>query len=182
MRNTNNIDLDFLKLQYQVLADKQISHSSLIWSAPSLLFVAMTFLWGIILNDEIHIAIRCLVSFVSICIAFASLQNFIRNRLVEIADSEQLVAIEKLMMSQKDVICPAMIVHHKFSERTTINLSGENIGALEKTLEQNSLYKNPISKFRTFYIWKFLLELILFITVIFFIYNFYLLTKFFCAG
>lgn len=183
MKNENNFDLDFLKLQYQVLSDKQISHNSLVWNAPSLLFVAIAFLWNIALNNEIHIAIRCLISFVSVLIAFASLQNFIRNRIMEVADSEQLVAIERLIMSRKCVASPAMIVHHKFSERTMINLSGKNAGKLEAILEQNPLYKkHSISHWRTFYIWKFLFEVILLITVILFGYNLYLTIKPFCLG
>lgn len=89
-------------------------------------------------------------SFVSILIAFAFLQNFICNRLI-VADAEQLVAIERLMMNQKGIVCPVMIVHHKFSERTMINLFGKNVGKLEKSLEHNSLYKRcSIGRWRTF--------------------------------
>lgn len=183
MKNDKNIDLEFLKLQYQVLSNKQISHNSLVWTAPSLLFVSTAFLWNIALDSNIHIAIRCLTSFLSILISFASLQNFIRNRLMEVADSEQLVAIERLMMNRKDVVCPAMIVHHKFTERTIINLSGKSMGKLEKILEQNSLYKKHlVSRWRTFYLWKFLLGFILLLAIILFIYNLYQATNFFCLN
>ena len=178
MKCGDNIDLDFLKLQYQVLSNKQISHNSLVWNAPSLLFVAQAFLWNIALDNNIHIAIRSLISFVSILIAFASLQNFIRNRLMEVADAEQLVAIERLMMNQKGEVCPAMIVHHKISERTLINIFGKNIGKLEKSLEGNSLYKRrSIGRWRTFYIWKFLLEVIVLINIVLFSYNLYQIIK-----
>lgn len=166
------IDFEFLKLQYQVLSNKQIRHNSLVWNTPSLLFVAIAFLWNIALDATIHIAIRCLVSFVSVFIAFASLHHFVRNRLLEVADSVQLEAIERLMMSQKDVVRPAMIVHHKFSERTIINPSGKSSKNLEKSMKQNSFYnKHPISDWRTFDMWKLLLEVILLIAIILFVYN-----------
>ena len=178
----NNIELDFLKVQYQVLSNKQLSHNSLVWNALSLLFVAIAFLWNIALDNEIHIAIRCVISFVSVLIAFASLQNFIRNRIMEVADSEQLVAIERLMMSRKDITVPAMIVHHKLSERTMINQSGQNEGKLETILEQNRLYNYSISHWRTFYIWMILFGVILLITVILFGYNLCLMIKPFFLG
>lgn len=90
----SDMDLDFLKLQYQALSNKQISHNDLVWNAPSLLFVAQAFLWSISLNKEVNLVIRCLISVASILIVFASLQNFIRHRVMELADSEQLLAIE----------------------------------------------------------------------------------------
>lgn len=183
MKNENNIDLEFLKLQYQVLSNKQISHNSLVWTAPSLLFVAIAFLWNIALDNKIHPIIRCLISFVSILIAFASLQNFIRNRLMEVADCEQLVAIERLMMGRKDIVCPAMIVHHKFSERTMINLSRKSIGKVEKILKHHPLYKkHSISRWRTFYVWKFLFKVILLISTILFFHNLYQIIRTFCLN
>lgn len=179
--NNDNIDLDFLKLQYQVLSNKQISHNALVWNAPSLLFVAQTFLWNISLNNEISIIIRCLISFVSILIAFASLQNFIRSRWMDVADSEQLVAIEKLMSRKTTdtrgakANCPAMIVHHIFSERTIITPTGKDGGKLNRILEKNHLFnKHSIGRWRTFYVWKFILEVVILLSTILFIYNLYL--------
>ena len=154
-RNVDNMDLDFLIIQYQALSNKQISHHTSMWNAPSLLFVAQTFLWNISLDNAISIVIRCIVSFMSIVIAVASLQNFIRNRWMEIADCEQLVAIERLIRKRAGAFCPAMIVHHKFTERTVISPNGKNEKKLDKVLEKNPLYmRSSIGRLRTFYVWK----------------------------
>jgi len=173
--NKKDVDLDFLKLQYQVLSSKQISHNSLVWNAPSLLFVAQTFLWDISLKSEIDIVIRCCVSLMSILVAFSSLQYFIRNRLMEIADCEQLRAIELLMKERTDVVCPAMIVSHKLTERTLITSDGKKKEKLEKTVKENSFYKkHPLSHRKTFPIWEYMLKVVFILSIILFFYNVFL--------
>lgn len=171
-RNEDNVDLDFLKIQYQALSNKQLSHHTSMWNAPSLLFVAQTFLWNISLDNEIGIVIRCIVSFMSIVIAVASLQNFIRNRWMEIADCEQLVAIERLMRKRTGVFCPVMIVHHTFADRTVISPNGKNEEKLDRVLKRNPLFKrSSIGHLRTFYVWKVVLWVVIFLAIIIFVYN-----------
>ena len=87
--------LDFLKLQYQVLSERRINHNSLLWNVPSMLFVAQTFMWTITLNNKNNILIRCGISLLSIIISYISFQMFERNRLMEVADAEQMYSIEE---------------------------------------------------------------------------------------
>lgn len=163
-------DLDFLKLQYQVLSDRQINHNSLLWNTPSLLFVAQAFLWDISLDDKINLIIRCCISLSSVLIGFASLQGFVRNRFLEIADSEQLYAIEKLISDRNsnEKNCPVMIIHHNI-ENCTIIKNG-NILALNEALKKHA---SPLARKRTYHTWKFVFWAALFLAIILFAYNLY---------
>lgn len=178
--DTNKIDYDFLKIQYQVLSNKQLSHHTSMWNAPSLLFVAQTFLWSISLDHSLNILIRCIVSLVSIVIAFAALQNFIRNRWMEIADCEQLVAIENLMRSRTDAICPAMIVHHKFVDRTVISKNGRTESNMNMVLLCNKDFqKSIIGQLRTYCVWKIVFGVVVALAIIVFLYDSYLAIRIF---
>ncbi len=115
-------DLDFLKLQYQVLSERRINHNTLLWNVPSMLFVAQTFMWTIAVNNDNNAIIRFLVSLLSIVISLISYQLFERNRVMEVADSEQMYSIETFFQTQKgkEKLNPTMIIHHKLSMRTLI--------------------------------------------------------------
>lgn len=164
-------DLDFIKIQYQVLSSTQLNHSTLVWNAITTLFVAQAFLWAISLDNTISIVIRCFVSFISTLISFASFQNFIRNRWMETADCIQLEAIERLMLEKQN--CPAMIVHHQLSNRTlmsTENKNGENLEVHLKEKKPN-YKKSFIAKKKTFKIWRFVLGVVMLFTACLFCYN-----------
>ncbi len=146
-------NLEFLKIQYQVLLDQQLNHNSIIWNMPSLVFVAQSFLWGISLDGDIELILRCIISFISILVIFVSLQQFSRNRLMEIADSEQLYSIEKKISEnlEKKGKYLVLMVHHRLSERT-IYEGRTQISLLEK-LEDNKFYqRTKISHLRTYYL------------------------------
>lgn len=165
---THNENYDFIKLQYQILSDKQLNHNSLLWSIPSLLFVAQTFLWNISLDDEMHFAVRCCASLFSILIGFASVQSFIRNRLMEIADCEQLYAIEKFMAENN--CAPVLAVHHQLNKRTTI--CNGRYYKLADILQNKNFYKtHSLSHLRTYFVWECVIWITLLLSVILFVYN-----------
>lgn len=173
----DEVSMDFLIAQYEALSNMKISHNALVWNAPSLLFVAQAFLWGISLDldNGMNIVIRCIISFASILIAFASLQNFIRLRRMEVADAKQLEAIELIMRNRAEKVgldktYMPMIVHQRLNERTKISPDGT-----ESMLTEDSFFrKHSIGRWRTFYVWKFVLEVILLVAIALFVYNLYL--------
>lgn len=178
----DRVSMDFLITQYEALSNRQISHNALVWNAPSLLFVAQAFLWGISLDlyNGMNVVIRCIISFASILIAFASLQNFIRLRWMEIADARQLEAIELFMRNRSEKIgldkaYMPMIVHHTLNKRTIISPDGKDGGGLEQVLADDPFFsKCSIGRWRTFNVWKFVLEVILLVAIALFAYNLYL--------
>ena len=166
-------NLEFLKIQYQVLSDQQLNHNSIIWNMPSLVFVAQSFLWGISLDGDIELILRCIISFISILVIFVSLQQFSRNRLMEIADSEQLYSIEKKISEnlEKKGKYLVLMVHHRLSERT-IYEGRTQISLLEK-LDDNKFYqRTKISHLRTYYLWNFVFWIFLLVSTLIFLYNF----------
>lgn len=162
----DNINLDFLKLQYQVLSDRRINHNSMLWNTPSLLFLAQTLLWTISLGGGTNLSIRCLISLLSIFVAIISLQSFERHRIMEVADAEQMYSIELLLRSMNEL--PVLIIHHTIAKRDTfkdgclIPLSG--------CVPKGSLFsRKPAFRF-----WKAMFECIIGVTILITIYNFYL--------
>lgn len=126
---SSEIDLEFLKVQYQVLSERRINHNTLLWNVPSLLFVAQTFLWTLALNDKANLIIRCGISILSIIVAYVSFQLFERNRFMEVIDSEQLYSIEKYISNHyhDTNTPPVMIVHNRLKERNLIDGRYETI-------------------------------------------------------
>lgn len=116
-------DLDFLKLQYQVLSERRINHNTLLWNVPSMLFVAQTFMWAIALNNENNEFIRCGISLLSIVISYISYQLFERNRLMEVVDAEQMYSIEEYIKKYNNEVnsIPVMIIHNRLGMRTLID-------------------------------------------------------------
>ena len=170
--NDNGAKRDFLFLQYQSLSAQQINHDSLIWNTPSLMFVAQAILWELALNESISLVIRCCVSLVSVFIGLISVQSFVRNRLMEIADSEQLYEIEKMMASHNgpDEYISTLIIHHQLDKRTIIS-DGKTVGLLAQ-LRTKPIYKrHPLSHIPTFYLWEFAFWLTIAFAIILFTYN-----------
>lgn len=169
---SENSDLDFLKIQYQVLSDRRINHNSMLWSTPSMLFVAQTLLWTMSLNKDICLTIRGFISIVSILIGLASLKNFERHRLMEIADAEQLYSIE--LQLQDRVEFPILIIHHTISNRTC--LENGTPSPLEKHI--NKKYLKPLlSKKPSYNMWKIVFSVIFGCSILIGIYNLLLIFK-----
>ena len=122
-------DLDFLKLQYQVLSERRINHNTLLWNVPSMLFVAQAFMWVIALDCKNHVLIRCSISLLSIAISYISYQMFERGRLMEVADAEQMYSIEKYIKNHNNEIntIPVLIIHNRLNERTLIDEESNKI-------------------------------------------------------
>ncbi len=167
--NTDNSDsLEFIKIQYQILANKQLNHDSLVWNSPSLLFVAQALFFELSLSDELSILIRLCISFVCILTSIFSLQIFLRSRLMEIADAEQLYSIEKLMIEKGNTY--VLSIHNKLEKRTII-INGNYYNLME-FLENNSFYKKKgLSNISTFNLWKYLFYIDIILAIIIFIYN-----------
>lgn len=170
-RNDGNVDLDFLKIQYQALSDRRINHSSMLWSMPSLLFVAQALLWNIALNNEISIAIRCVISTVSILVGVITLHSFERHRLMEVSDAEQLYSIELLLheLNSAPNKRPVLTIHHTLENRKRF----EN--GIEKPLEDFLPKPSLLGRQPAFKLWRFMFKCIIVITVVIAIYNFFLL-------
>lgn len=175
MRKNKEVDLEFLKLQYQVLSNKQISHNTRVWNTPSLLFIAETLLWGVTFNEYVPSFLALLFSIFSICVAWAAWQQFVRERIMDIADCEQLCAVERIIkenpQSKKEPL--VMTVHHTLKERTILTQYGEL--HLEDHLVLNSqFYENSIlGKINTFYVWDRIFLFALLLSVALSSYRFY---------
>lgn len=174
MNDNSGIDVSFLEIQYQVLSNRQQIHNELVWNVPALLFTAESILWGISFGDVPDI-ICCCISFISVLVAFASWQQFERGRLMEIADSEQLYAIEQIIkeMSGPTINRPVMIAHHTLKRRT-IFISGEEHN-LKLHLDQETkfLYKNPLARLQTFAVWRIMFAVMLTFSIFLFAYSIY---------
>lgn len=57
-KNLSTDELKFLEQQYQVLSDRRINHNTLLWNVPSILFVALAFLWTLALDSTKNALIR----------------------------------------------------------------------------------------------------------------------------
>ena len=161
-------DLEFLKLQYQVLSSQQLSHNQLVWTMPSLMMVAQTFLWQMALSEDLVVWMRLLISLVSVLVGWAALQGFWRNRLMETAECLQMEAIEKQM--RQDGKNAVMTIQGKLEKRTTLQ-KGEEIG-LEKELEKTEFYqKHPLSRRKSYPVWTFVMGMFLIVSALIFFQN-----------
>lgn len=161
----SDADLDFLKIQYQILSDRRINHNSMLWETPSMLFVAQTLLWSISLGKDINVIIRCAVSVVSVLIGLASFKNFERHRLMEIADAEQLYSIE--LWLQKLELFPMLIIHHKLNMRTRFD--DKTTLPWQEFIDTNS--KPLLSKKPSYNMWKMMFSVVLGCSVLIGLYN-----------
>ncbi len=166
--NTEKPDFSFLLLQYQALSGRQQMHNTFVWNVPALLFTAESILWGISFGDVPN-EIRCCISFISALVAFASWQQFERGRLMEIADAEQLYAIEQAM---KDAgIWPLMIVYHKLDKRTLL-VSGKEQNLWSNLTQKNYFPRhNPLAHIRTFLVWRVMFAIVFLFSALLFVYN-----------
>lgn len=175
MNKESNTDFSFLYLQYEALLNRRQTHHTFIWNVPVILFTAESILWGISFG-KVPNEICCFISLISVLVAFASWQQFERGRLMEIADSEQLFAIELIMksMTGQTARCPVMIVNHNLANRT-IFISGKEHKLESYLTQQNQfLRKIPLARIRTFAIWRVMFVVIFLFSLFLFIYNLYM--------
>lgn len=167
-KNNGNVDLDFLIIQYQVLSDRRINHNSLLWSMPSLLFVAQALLWSIALDNKVSLLIRCIISTISILVGVIALHNFERHRLLEIADSEQLYSIELLLheLNSSTSERPVLMIHHTLDKRKRFE------SGIEKPLEDFVPKPSLLVQQPAFKLWKFIFKCIIVVAVLIAAYNF----------
>ena len=122
--------IDFLIAEYQVLSESRTNHNSLLWSIPSLCFVAQAALWQIAFTPVEEPFIRIVISFFSIFVGIASWQCFLRNRLMEIADAEQAYIIECAFKEKYgtdiDFPIPILYINHKLRNRTWFKVDEKN--------------------------------------------------------
>jgi len=175
-------ELEFLELQYQVLSDRRISHDTLLWNVPSLLFVAQAILWTLALDEAKNPIIRFFISILSIAIAYASYQLFERHRLMEIVDSQQLYSIEEYIRQKYHAInnLPVMTVHHKLSKRSLI--SGEH-KMVTDFIKNHYYYKFHNKKYslcqqESSSLWRTVFIIVLILSLIIFVYNIVVLIPF----
>lgn len=156
--------IDFLIAEYQVLAERRTNHNSLLWSIPSLLFVAQTGLWTIAFNSSNDLFLRIVISLFSALVGMAGLQCFMRNRLMEIADAEQAYIIECAFKEKygedNPLHIPILIINHKRRYRTWFNVNKEKsiIEGSPKYLREftdtNKNFKSRLYEMHSSDIWK----------------------------
>lgn len=150
-------ELEFLKLQYQVLSERRINHNTLLWNVPSILFVALASLWTLALDSTKNLFVRLILSIFSIIITYSSFQLFERHRLMEVVDAEQMYSIEEYIRQKHHTTSntPIMIVHHKLEKRTLI--VGEN-RTVTDFINSHKYYKhkdkNSLCKMESYLLWK----------------------------
>ena len=170
-------DLEFLKIQYQILSERRINHNTLLWNVPSILFVAQAFLWTLALNNDNHWIIRCAISALSVVIAYVVYQTFERNRLMEVIDAEQMYSIEEYIKSRDSstdtFTSPIMIIHHKIDKRNLIDGRYEMVSDF---LNYHGYYKHhnkkkSICKQASSALWKVVFFLFFALSCIILLYN-----------
>lgn len=166
-------DLEFLKLQYQVLSDRQISHNTIVWNTPTLLFVAEALLWGLIFDIKDCPILGLLFAIFSVIIAVASKQHFIRNRIMENADCAQLWAIETYWAEhvENETNVPVMLIHHKFNERTIL-ADGSTVKLNGYMEETDDLYRKTwLGRKKTFYFWNHIMTMTIILSSVLCLYK-----------
>lgn len=170
--------IDFLIAEYQVLAERRTNHNSLLWSIPPLLFVAQTALWVISFNssNDSNPIICIVISLFSAFVGVASLQCFLRNRLMEIADAEQAYIIEcafkekyEKLRKDNNFPIPILIINHKRRYRTWYNVNQEksiiegSSKCLKDFTDSHKNFKSRLYEMHSSDIWKwvFIISIIL---------------------
>lgn len=161
-------DLEFLKLQYQVLSSQQLSHNQLVWTMPSLMMVAQTFLWQMALSEALEAWMRAMISLVSVLVGVAALQGFLRNRLIESGECLQMEAIEKQMrQGEKNAV---MTIQGELEKRTI--LKDGNYKKLKEELQETKFYKkHPLSRRKSYPVWTCVMWGFLLVSVLIFFQN-----------
>ncbi len=111
-----NLKVDLLLQQYQLLSESRISHDGLLWEVPMMFLTGQAFLLTIALsNDDNHLWwARATAAFISAIFGFLSIQVFERNRVMVVADTEQMLDIEQYLTS---IGYEGLLVNEEFKKR-----------------------------------------------------------------
>ena len=130
--NLEDKDLDFLVEQYQALSASRISQNESLWSAPMLFLTAQSFLITLALGGADHYYWeKAIAAFIAGIFGFLSMQVFERNRIMVVSDAEQLLDIERYLLSRGYT---GFELHQKLSKR--------------KYLKGDSVYLDMLTKKR----------------------------------
>ena len=96
-----NKETDFLIEQYRVLAYDRISHNQLFWNVQLMFLTAQSFLL-ILATGGFHTSYlgRAIGGLVCALFGIQSIQGFERNRMMEIADADILLDIERYFIKK----------------------------------------------------------------------------------
>lgn len=97
----NNKKIDLLIEQYHVLSANRISHDEMLWEVPIMFFTGQAFMFTIALgveNNHLWWA-RALAALISAVFGLLSIQVFERDRVMVVADTEQMLDIEQYLSS-----------------------------------------------------------------------------------
>lgn len=110
--------------KYEALVANRISQNELIWSAIPADFTAQAFLYMIILDNggTFNLWAKAIAGFLSAMIGVLTIQLFERHRVIELADSIQLEAIEKQLNEQYHT---KFVVHNRIEHRTVYDKAGK---------------------------------------------------------
>lgn len=143
---------ELLKLQYQSLANRELSHHSAIWNTLSIFFLAETLLWTIAFQSHMHPFVSFALSLMAIFVSQASCNQLVRWRAMQIADSVQLRNIEDLFAESfsEDEKHAMLNVHDKLENRTIYRNSSITNLKLDLILNNDFYKENPASQQRAF--------------------------------
>lgn len=110
--------------KYEALVANRVSQNELIWSAIPADFTAQAFLYMIILDNGATFSLwaKAIAGFLSAMIGVLTIQLFERHRVIELADSIQLEAIEKQLNEQYHT---KFVVHNRMEHRTVYDKAGK---------------------------------------------------------
>ena len=148
-RNKINLDknnLDFLLAQYKVISDRHINHNQILWRVPAIFFTAQAVLLVLAIGvKDVPQWAQFGSSVLLVLFSILSLQIFERNRLMTVADAEQLLDIEKLFAENGYA---SLIVHHTIIERNF--LDGKSL-----FLKLEKMHKfNCLNRKKSYILWR----------------------------
>jgi mannose-1-phosphate guanylyltransferase len=156
-------DSAFLFEQYSVLANDRIHHDELFWNVPMTFLTAQAFLLVIALGGFNTKPWQCAIgAFISFVFGILTIQIFERNRVLEIADAELLLDMERHFLSKG---YKGSELHHKNAKKKY--LSGNSV---EQYLESKNIYKF-LNRGVSYELWKKGMWLVTAISLFLFLYN-----------
>ncbi len=158
-----NKETDFLIEQYRVLAYDRISHNQLFWNVQLMFLTAQSFLL-ILATGGFHTSYlgRAIGGLVCALFGIQSIQGFERNRMMEIADADILLDIERYFIKKG---YQGLAIHNRPNLRKY--LSGDYIGQVLCSHRTIGYLTRGIS----YELWKCGLWLITLISFVLFLYS-----------
>ena len=165
---SNEKDNSFLYVQYQVLSNREINHENMMWQTPSIMIIGQTLLWSIGLNENVTVIFRLIVAILAVIFSVLALQLFLRHRLMEMADDEQLFEIENYF--KKKAKDQALIIHEGSLSSKTLLASDQR--TVMDILEKKEWYKrHPLSRIPSSIYWIYVFRLFVIISLLICAYN-----------